>query len=78
MPQVVRAAGRVNAEAAAAAVLERYIRIVGIATDADITGLFGWNTRLLVDAATRAALVQAVAGGNAGWTIRRLWPRARS
>lgn len=78
MPQVVRAAGKVTAAVAAAAVLDRYIRIVGIATNADINGLFGWNTRLLVDAATRADLVQTAAGASEGWTIRRLWSRTPS
>jgi len=73
MPKAVRTAGKITEEAAAAAVLDRYIRIVGVAADADITGLFGWSPRLLVAAATRAALVKAVAGGNEGWTIRRLW-----
>ena len=78
MPLVVLTAGKITAEAAAASVLERYIQTVGIATDTDITGLFGWNTRLLVDAATRTALVQAVAGASEGWTIRRLWSRTPS
>jgi hypothetical protein len=73
MPQVVGAAGKITAEDAAARVLERYVRTVGLATDADITGLFGWTPRRIEAAATRAALVRATAGDDVGWTIRDLW-----
>ena len=73
MPQVVRAAGKITAQDAAATVLERYVRTVGIAADADIVGLFGWSPRLVEHAASRAGLVRAVASGSKGWTIRRLW-----
>jgi len=73
MPDVVRAAGKITAEDAAARMLERYVRIVGVAAGSDIAGLFGWSPRLVEVAAARASLARAVTDRSEGWTIPRLW-----
>ncbi len=73
MPDVVRAAGKITAEDAAARVLARYVRIVGVAAGSDIAGLFGWSPKLVEGAAARASLARAVTDRSEGWTIPRLW-----
>jgi hypothetical protein len=73
MPQVVRAAGKITAEAAAARVLERYIRTAGAATEADVTGLFGWSPRLTELAADRIGLVRLATQGGERLTLLDLW-----
>ena len=57
-----------------AAILERYIGIVGAAPDEEITATFGWSPRLVSLAAARAGLVRARVDGGEGWTIRDLRP----
>jgi hypothetical protein len=73
MPDVVQAAGKIEADQAAATVLERYARTVGVASEADTASLFGWTPRLIKAAAARAGLVRVTVGGGEGWTIRDLW-----
>ncbi len=73
MPGVVKAAGRVTVEEAAAAVLKRYIRIVGTASDEDIAATFGWGARLIQTVAGLAKLDHALLGGSEAWTVRDLW-----
>lgn len=55
MPDAVRAAGRVTAEAAAAAVLERYLRTVGAVPERTAAALFEWPPALFQRAVARAA-----------------------
>jgi hypothetical protein len=79
MPEVVKAAGRLTSEAAAGAVLDRYVRIVGAAKTTDVEATFGWNPRLAQAAVARAGLEPAVLDGRQAWTIDGLWPkRARA
>lgn len=73
MPDVVEQAGNMTAEAAAAAIVERYIGIVGAASDDEITATFGWSPRLVSLAAARAGLERGRVGTREVWTIRRLW-----
>jgi len=47
MPQVVRAAGGISAQQAAAAVLDRYLQTVGAAPPRAVRGLFEWPTSTL-------------------------------
>jgi len=68
MPAVVEAAGSMASEDAAAAVMARYLRIVGAASEDDFTALFGWSTRLAGKAAARAGLVRAEIDGRCLWT----------
>jgi hypothetical protein len=74
MPDVVKAASRLSSDAAAAAVLDRYIRIVGAAGQGEIEATFGWPPRLALAAIDRAGLEPAHLGGRPVWTIRSLWP----
>lgn len=74
MPDVVEQAGHLTSETAAAAVVERYLGIVGAASDDEITATFGWSPRLVSVAAARAGLERAHVNGREGWTIRDLWP----
>jgi hypothetical protein len=67
MPSVVDAAGSLTAADAAARVLDRYLRIVGAASDPDIRDTFGWSAQLLAQAATRAALARTELGSIAVW-----------
>src|SRR3990172_6597793 len=71
MPETVKAAGRLTSEAAAGAVLDRYVRIVGAAATTDIEATFGWNPRLAQAAVDRAALDPAMLDGRTVWTIGR-------
>ncbi|MBI3997851.1 MAG: winged helix DNA-binding domain-containing protein [Armatimonadetes bacterium] len=73
MPEVVKAAGRLASEEAAAQVLLRYVRIVGVAEASDVEATFGWNPRLVTRAITQCRLTQALVDGRQRWTIRRLW-----
>lgn len=50
MPQIVRAAGRITAVQAAAAVLDRYLQTVGAAPPAAVRDLFDWPASTLEDA----------------------------
>jgi hypothetical protein len=77
MPGVIGMAGTLTAEAAAAMVLERYIRIVGAAGRAEVAGVFGWSPGLVDRAATRAGLAQADVFGAPGWTDSNLRGGAR-
>lgn len=74
MPDVVRAAAALTSEAAAAAVLHRYVGIMGAAAPAEIETTLGWNPRLLRAAAASAGLDSALLDGREVWTIgRRRW-----
>jgi hypothetical protein len=73
MPGVVKAAGRLKTEDAAASVLNRYIGIVGAASDEEIAATFGWGARLIQTAVGLAGLQPAVLGNREVWTIRSLW-----
>lgn len=77
MPEAVEAAGSLASEEAAAMVLERYIRIVGAASEDEIAATFGWSPRLLARAAASAAkrcgLASVDAGGVERWTLPGLW-----
>ncbi len=79
-PETVEAAGRIASEDAAAAVLERYIRIVGAASHDEVATMFGWSprmtTRAVARAAARCGLAPAHVGNSEGWTIAGLWPRS--
>jgi hypothetical protein len=75
MPETVKAAGRLTSEAAAGAVLDRYLRIVGAAKTTDVEATFGWNPRLAQAAVDRAALDPAMLDGRTVWTIGRLWSK---
>jgi hypothetical protein len=55
MPQAVRAAGRVTSDAAAATILERYLRTVGAAPERAAAGLFEWPPALLARALEAAS-----------------------
>jgi len=55
MPQAVRAAGRVTSDAAAATILERYLRTVGAAPERTAAGLFEWPPALLARALEAAS-----------------------
>lgn len=77
MPDVVKSAGRLTAEEAAACVLTRYIRIVGAASVADIEATFGWGPRLVPAATARAALGRVSVDGDDLWTLPRLWSSRR-
>jgi len=57
-PQVQHHAGKISADEAAAAVLERYLRTIGAATVAPTAAFFGWSQRLLERA--RRRLVEQV------------------
>jgi hypothetical protein len=74
MPGVVKAAGKLSSEEAAAAVLDRYVRIVGAVEPAAIEAVFGWSPRLVEAAGRRAALEPAVMDGRRVWTFGALWP----
>lgn len=79
MPGVVKSAGTLTGEAAAAAVLDRHVRIVGAVDPTDVEATFGWTRRLTQAAVDRAALDPAMLDGRPVWTIRRLWSkRARA
>jgi hypothetical protein len=56
MPQVIRAAGRVTSDTAAATLLERYLRTVGAATERTAARLFEWPPALF------ARAVEAISG----------------
>lgn len=73
MPGVVKTAGKVTAEMAAARVLKCYIQIVGAAAQADIEATFGWSPLLIQAAAGVAKLEPTVVDGREAWTIRNLW-----
>lgn len=76
MPDVVRTAGDLTTEAAAAAVLKRYIGITGAAAPAEIEGTLGWSSPLVRAAARSAGLDRALLDGREVWTIgRRRWWR---
>jgi len=77
MPAVVEAAATLTSEAAAGAVLDRYVRIVGAADQAGIEAVFGWAPRLARAAIGRAGLEPATLDGRSVWTIGNLWPRGR-
>jgi hypothetical protein len=66
MPAVVEQASRLTAVAAAAAVLERYVAIVGAASDDDILSTFGWEPRLLAQALARCRVHRITIGGKPG------------
>jgi hypothetical protein len=72
MPEVVEAAGSIALEDAAAAVLERYVRIVGAASEGDIAAMFGWSPRQVDKAAARAGLKPAEIGSHSLLTIPNL------
>lgn len=81
MPQVVRAAGRITASRAAAAVLDRYLQTVGAVSSGMVANLFDWPPKMVHDA--RVTLHDRVADGQvdhmpvwmheefAEWTQRR-------
>jgi len=75
MPDVVRAAGKLTAEAAAARVLEQYLHIAGAAAGPDIEALFEWDARLIQHAAARLRLDRAEIEGREHWTCPGLWRR---
>jgi hypothetical protein len=83
MPAVVDAAGGLSSDDAAAAVLRRYVNIVGVATDTDIARTFGWRPPTIERAAGAASLERvelrpgrggrSASGGSArvlGWSSR--------
>lgn len=72
MPGIVEAAGSTTSEEAAAAVLARYLRIVGAACEDDVSAMFGWSPLLAGKAAARAGLMRAEVGGRDLWTIPNL------
>lgn len=72
MPDVVKAAGAMSTEAAAAQVLSRYILIVGAAAQRDIQATFGWSPRLVEAAAPRSGLDLVVAARREQWTLAGL------
>ncbi|MDQ7841536.1 MAG: crosslink repair DNA glycosylase YcaQ family protein [bacterium] len=78
MPEVVEAAGSMASEDAAAAVLERYVRIVGAASEGDIAAMFGWSPRLVGRAAARAVarcgLAPVDTDGGERWAVPGLCP----
>lgn len=73
MPDVVKAAGRLTTDDAAALVLARYIRIVGVAETPEIEATFGWHARLLGPAIERCGLVQVLVNGRQVWAAPKLW-----
>ncbi len=73
MPGVVKAAGKLTSEQAAAQVLARYIRIVGIAEGSDIEATFGWSLRLTEPAIKRSGLAPVLVKGRKVWTAPDLW-----
>ncbi len=76
MPEVVRAAEALTSEAAGAAILHRYIGIMGAAAPAEIETTLGWNPTLLRAAEARAGLGRALLHGREVWTMsRRTWWR---
>lgn len=77
MPGVVKAAARLTTEAAAGAVLDRYVQIVGAADQAGIEAIFGWSPRLALAAISRAGLEPAALDDRSVWTIDRLWRESR-
>ena len=76
MPSAVKAAAKLPSEVAAAAVLDRFVRIVGAAGPADVEGVFGWHPRLALAAVDRAGLQPAVLDGRQVWTIGALWSKS--
>lgn len=73
MPRAVEAAGSLATEEAAARVLDRHLRIVGAASEHDVIATFGWNPRLVVQAAGRAGLSVTDVAGRSMWTLAGLW-----
>ncbi len=69
MPEVIRQAGRIRSEEAAAAVLRGYLKIVGAATSRQVADLFRWPPSLLQPAAERADVVAASIEGEDAWAI---------
>jgi hypothetical protein len=68
MPEIVRAAERLDAETAAAAVLMRHVSIVGAASADDIADVFGWGHRVIEQAGARTPLSRAILAGREVWT----------
>ncbi len=73
MPDVVKAAGHLKTEDAAASVLKRYIRIVGVAELPDIQATFGWQARIAGLAIERCELEEVLVKGRQVWTAPKLW-----
>ncbi len=73
MPDVVEAAGQLTTDGAAALVLARYIRIVGVAEASHVEATFGWHARLLGPAIERCGLVQVLVNGRQVWAAPKLW-----
>ena len=65
MPQSVRAAGRLTSDAAAAALLERYMRTVGAVSERTAAGLFEWPPALFARAAASADVLRVALDGDA-------------
>ncbi len=76
MPEVVAQASSLTMADAAATVLERYMGIVGAAPEADISATFGWEPRLLAEAAGRRGLERVTIAGRDVWVTERLLRRA--
>lgn len=78
MPEVVEASASIASEDAAAAVLGRYLRIVGTASESDITAMFGWSSllagRAAEHAAARGALTPVDTGRGKRWAVPGLCP----
>jgi hypothetical protein len=72
MPDVVQAANALTREAAATAVLERYLAILGAAGPAEVVETFGWNRGLTAAAAQRVGLPEATLDGRRVWAARAL------
>ncbi|MGH2376195.1 MAG: AlkZ-related protein [bacterium] len=78
MPDVVRAADALTSEAAAAAILRRYVGIMGAAAPSEIEATLGWSPTLARAAAALAGLDRALLEGREAWTVgRRRWWRER-
>lgn len=76
MPDVVREADTLTSKAAAAAILHRYLQILGAATPAEIETTFGWSPTLVREAAELAGFDRALLDDRGVWTIgRRRWWR---
>jgi hypothetical protein len=68
MPSVLEASSSLTTADAGARVLERYLRIVGAATERDIMDTFDWSPLLLAQAVARAGLARAGPGPTRAWT----------
>jgi hypothetical protein len=73
MPQVVDAARSLTAHEAAAQVLDRYLRIVGAASERDVIATFGWNPHLARQAAGRVGVSPVGLDRLDLWTLPDLW-----